>query len=676
MKKIRITEAQKDMLQMLDGVNLQKISEDISRSESPSAKVTDTFKSEVKDLKNIKVENVENQEMGVDWSELVPKVLDFLKKLYTNPSKEGLYPFWLTVGVSWDELIQMLTALDLIKSVKGGYRLTKFVNDPTKNVKVIAKLIEKMINDKRNEGMTETTQADMVKSFKQQVTGSKTGKTRQELLDVIAKKRAEELARRQQEKKDLDEADWFDSHPDNPSNREDNIQQGVRPVESPYKLMWFSDDISIFENGGQYYVYNNSSTDESEYAEYADREAMDMGPDEEGFADIEYGEWSLDGDIVSAYVNDNIEHLSFGKGLDDYENNSEMTLVTQDLVEELMKFAKHIGGEHGSKLINIVSSMNVSETTGASSSGAFVGKMGDAPISKGNMGTEMRDVIGEVDDMSVEQDIIRTIRQLTSDSDVSPTEWFAFESELKRVVDMIQSLKNEEWNPVIMFIVKSLQIAESVLSGDNADITKFKQYIGSLTQFINHFANRLGEATTVTSVGGDSGTFAYDAPVGDGSSFWTAGNKMNKKSVKESVGVSETTMGHCDANTCKHYKKVEGSTNCVLKEITISSTGLCNNYEPIDKLTKESTIKEDAKTDTQYPKGEFVEFDDCVRYNNNKVAQNGGCSTGAIDNVVKTKTSKNSVISDNALYLEISKATGRTITEVKSIIENKFNETK
>ncbi len=35
--------------------------------------------------------------------------------------------------------------------------------------------------------------------------------------------------------------------------------------------------------------------------------------------------------------------------------------------------------------------------------------------------------------------------------------------------------------------------------------------------------------------------------------------------------------------------------------------------------------------------GKLVEFDDCTKINNNKVAQNGGCSQGAIDNVVKIK---------------------------------------
>jgi hypothetical protein len=47
---------------------------------------------------------------------------------------------------------------------------------------------------------------------------------------------------------------------------------------------------------------------------------------------------------------------------------------------------------------------------------------------------------------------------------------------------------------------------------------------------------------------------------------------------------------------------------------------------------------------TSWPDGAFVEFDDCVKLNNNKTAQNGGCSTGD-SGVVKLKKSKNSVIS-------------------------------
>lgn len=625
MKKIKITEDQKGMLDKVGA----KLQESIPPSQSPALKVSKAFKAETKGLEGIKTEN-EHPPMGavivgVEWSELAPHVLEFIKKLYTNPSKEGLDPFWNQVGLTWDEMVQMLTKLDLIKSVDGGYRLTKFVDEPIKNVKIVGKLLEKMINDKHQPKeeepeVAETTQADIAKSLKQQVSEpKKTGKTREELLAVIAQKKKEELERREAEAaKPIGEADWFDGHPDHPANQVDNTERGIRPESSPYNLVWFSDDVAIFTKDGQYFAFNVTSTDNDEYAEYADREAMDMGQDEDGFANVEYGDWSLNGDIVNAYVNNNIDHLSFGKGLGDYENGIDMSLITQDLATDLISFANYIGGEEGAKLNKILTSINLEEVTAAAgSSGAFVGKMGGspAPIHKGNVSSEMNMITdGEMEDQTTKEDILNTLKQLTVDGNIDVAEWFSFEGELKRVVDLIQSLNNEEWNPVIMFIVKSLQVAESIMAGNHDEMTKFKQYLRSLAQFINHFDSLpLGEATTVTSAGGDSGTFAFDVPMGDGGEFWTAGNKMAKKGIKE-----------------------------------------------------------DAKTDTQYPKGEFVEFDDCVKLNNNKVAQNGGCSVGAVDNVVKTKTSKNSVISDNALYLEISMATGRTIDEVKGLIENKI----
>lgn len=52
----------------------------------------------------------------------------------------------------------------------------------------------------------------------------------------------------------------------------------------------------------------------------------------------------------------------------------------------------------------------------------------------------------------------------------------------------------------------------------------------------------------------------------------------------------------------------------------------------------------DNLTSTSWPDGTFVEFDDCVKLNNNKVAEKGGCSTGD-SGVVKQIKTKKSIIS-------------------------------
>ncbi len=623
MKKLKITETQRKMLESTTNAKM-KLTESIPLSQSPSAKVTGEFKKGK--ISGFKAEGAETP-IGteINMNELTSNVLEFLKQIYTNPTKEGLNPYWETIGIGWDELIQMLTAVGIIKSVSGGYRVTKVVENPAKVVKIVSKLVEKMVKDKTEVPVEEIERKDVVNSFKGQLNTEpkKTGKSRAELLAIIAAKRAEsqKMTADRDAKRDVDnnasvvdEGDWFDNHPDHPANQVDNTKQGIKPKTSPLKLLWFYQDIAIFENGGKFYAYNVETADEREYADYADREQSYDGRDEDGMADIDYGDWDMSGEIVDAYVNDNLRHLSTGKGIDDWGDGVELVEIDREMAQDFMGLAKstHIKPDVGASLAKVLSSMNLAETTSTGSvGGSFVGKMGDAPIAKSNVASELKNNIDEEDsNSSIKSDIISSISPFITQT---PDFWLGNESTLKDIVSKIQTLDDDEWTLMIQFIVKALQSAETFMDNKNEDIAmKFSHAIGGLTNFIKHFSQHIGEATTTTSVGGDSGTFAYDAPAGDGGNFWTAGNKMNKKSVKEN-----------------------------------------------------------AKTDTQYPKGEFVKFDDCTKPNNNKVAQKGGCSTGAVDNVVKTTSSKDSVISDSSIYESVAKATGRTIEEVKAILDNK-----
>jgi hypothetical protein len=56
-----------------------------------------------------------------------------------------------------------------------------------------------------------------------------------------------------------------------------------------------------------------------------------------------------------------------------------------------------------------------------------------------------------------------------------------------------------------------------------------------------------------------------------------------------------------------------------------------------------SFVEESAFDKTQWAGGEFVEFDDCTKLNNNKEAQKGGCSVGAVDDVVRLKKTNDNV---------------------------------
>ena len=83
--------------------------------------------------------------------------------------------------------------------------------------------------------------------------------------------------------------------------------------------------------------------------------------------------------------------------------------------------------------------------------------------------------------------------------------------------------------------------------------------------------------------------------------------------------------------------------------------------------------KTKAQKTPQWAGGEFVEQPSCSKPNNNKEAQNGGCNSGASS--LKTKKVSGSInapsLGENTIYETIAKKTGKTVDEVKAIIESK-----
>lgn len=116
------------------------------------------------------------------------------------------------------------------------------------------------------------------------------------------------------------------------------------------------------------------------------------------------------------------------------------------------------------------------------------------------------------------------------------------------------------------------------------------------------------------------------------------------------VHASDERQAYVEANNIAKAinKKYDASARVTkLKEMAFGSTA------------SESVVKEGLEDNLI-----GVEFDGCTKLNNNKEAQEGKCSQGAVDNVVKLKEN---------LYLEVASKTGKSIEEVKNIIENNSN---
>jgi len=114
-------------------------------------------------------------------------------------------------------------------------------------------------------------------------------------------------------------------------------------------------------------------------------------------------------------------------------------------------------------------------------------------------------------------------------------------------------------------------------------------------------------------------------------------NTIGKCLAKEAKRTDETSAGHVGGSFDANPFSDDGDFNINATNDLTSREG---SKPP--NMRHESV---DNMKDTAYPDGGFVEFDDCVRPGN-KEAINGGCSQGAVDNVVKVKKSKNSVVSN------------------------------
>ena len=164
-----------------------------------------------------------------------------------------------------------------------------------------------------------------------------------------------------------------------------------------------------------------------------------------------------------------------------------------------------------------------------------------------------------------------------------------------------------------------------------------------------HLLNRVEEMTGAASSG------AFTGPLGGSSN----GPKIDKNNTPANALIS-------DEEEFLGGKKIDETTSAAGGTPQSSSSG---------QYTQPAIWAKDKKNwaankKTQYPNGEMVEFDPCTKLNNNKSAQNGKCSQGAADNVVKTHKTKGSVIS-KSIYETIAKKTGKTVKEVKNIIETK-----
>lgn len=143
---------------------------------------------------------------------------------------------------------------------------------------------------------------------------------------------------------------------DAPYNQEEPVvKKGYRPSQEKYMPVWYGYNAGIIivkDANGKLYTFDYNVLDEKDVEEYANREVI--GYDEDGWP--EYSDIEFDGDMLTAYVNDNLDKLTTGVGEEDYSDGVDIVLIDQDLKNYLLDFANKYLSDNKAELIKVLNS--------------------------------------------------------------------------------------------------------------------------------------------------------------------------------------------------------------------------------------------------------------------------------------------------------------------------------
>mgnify|MGYP003626688283 FL=1 len=645
----------------------------------------------------------------LDYQELVKPTWELIKHFLSNKSQAGLDPFWVKLGFTHGELNKILTTAGvLVTGVfagEKGFRVLKKKYKAWQQVKRgAAEIFDKYEEKKRN-------------TMKKRVPTVHGDNTPKDPNDPRYSKVVEAPMGANQD-------------PRNPEFQKDALRTNPRtPNDGFFEELYTNKELSILrDRDGKKYLFTYSHIEPEEFIDYSDTQyTTSQGDDDE--VDIEYDMDTLDidGEVIERYVNDNIKYIPMGKGLDGYNDGKDINLINSN------EFANYILklDRNAAKVLGIQETTTAGGSSGAFvaplGTDVIRGKLKEASVPKISMfsdesGVEMKtmDDVKE-NEINESDDLVNSANQLAT-----------YLSNLDRTLNSEDVYQMLIKNPNILNQIPTDDNFLALLSKLNDVIIANKDNEG-LQNSLKVFKSVIGvvdEETTTGSVGGSyvgpmmwakdkdshkpakktmypKGKFVAESTSNDFGKYRELFSELNDNIQKAKA--DGKNVGLVSAGGSKYYFHLEGveisdtliSTKVHIsgkkdtltndtnrgKDISANNLGMANSllkqyyailkdakYGDITDLSninepKTIQVTESNLSDVAYPDGKFVEFDDCTKLNNNKDAQNGGCSTGAVDGVAKEKGSKNSVISKEALYYEIAKKTGKSEKEVETIIE-------
>jgi len=568
--------------------------------------------------------------------DLKNETIELIKYLYRK--SEEFSPFWEQHGLTYDDICDALLAKKMIISDNGKYELSKSLGNPQEAIEALENELRTLI------GEPQTTGPEL-------------------------------------ETEDSNLPAGAENDPNAPWNQDANYTTPKNPKNMALKVVYYNREIAILKDAsGNLYVFYYEHIDGNDFFEYAEVEYTSSGRDEDGFPEYEYSDdFEIDGDTIQRYVNDNLEGLSKGEGVDSYEDGTDLVKIDDELRNYLLEMYSH-----DKNLQKVLGSIQENEDELGRDFDSIIQKMKDnlsnPRVSKGPE--------GETEDERIAR-LKAAIAKKRAESEIEDAQRIAY-LEKQRELAIARAEKEEMEKAMAAKAAKELEKPKTpdTFFGkpwSQVEETTGAASSGAFTPALNSpvVKRKLNVPVFGENVGDDSYThyalFKDNNKIATGWDYSSLYDKFEKTYDNQSI--REYAKGDLIDMFPEHKPsdfKIVTKKSLLSKGVDPSSmdswfrTGInetltaagAGNFQydanALPGINRDGSFKKTKKTKaedkTQWAGGAFVDFNDCVKLNNKPAS--AGCSAGAVDNVVKLRKTKDNINApslNEALKLQYNK---------------------
>ena len=416
-------------------------------------------------------------------------------------------------------------------------------------------------------------------------------------------------------------------------------------------------EIAILKGDDGMYVFYHYDLGENELSPYTEIEQYAVGRDEDGDVEYEYGDFEKTPEGLEDYINDNINNVKGGEGLDSYEEGVDLVKIDDELRNYLLSlFDKDMNITKALGSVN--ENMETPEEKMARIKRVIAAKRAESQKYDADRIAKL-DAQNALDSARAEEKMRQ--QMMTPDEDEDEDEG--------------------EASPDTFFGLPWDQVEETTTAASSGSFVApiGSQVISKTDDDINNLnVPVIGENEEVNNNYTHFAIFKENGKIATGWDYSDLYDEEEKKfdnfSIKEYVkqdiidmfpenkpsDFKLVTKGYLQKNGINPSDTSNWYNSTSITETTTTQSAGNFQYDAnaLPGIKRDGTFTNPKKTKaedkTQYPGGSFVDFNDCVKLNNKPAGS--GCSTGAVDNVVKLKKTSGNIISPS---LSESKSGGK-----------------